>query len=104
MASLTTTAAYRLAAWLTRGELHLAGSMLRPPGRFARAKLTVARKLLSGVIADIPGSWNSIWIAGKIHERLQEYGLALDCFKRGLLVRPAQPDLAIDASLAAVYL
>ena len=65
MASYTTTAAYRLAAWLTEGELHLAGGMLRPPGRFARAKLTVARKLLGKVISDIPASWNSLWIAGK---------------------------------------
>lgn len=104
MASYTTTAAYRLAAWLTEGELHLAGCMLRPPGRFARAKLMVARKLLGKVISDIPASWNSLWIAGKIHERLQEYGAALDCFKQGLGVKPGQPDLAIEASLAAVYL
>lgn len=104
MASLITTAAYRVAAWLTEGELHLAGSMLRPPKAFARVKLAIARRLLSRVICDIPGSWNSLWIAGKIHERLQDYGSALDCFKRGLAVKPNQPDLAIEASLAAVYL
>jgi tetratricopeptide (TPR) repeat protein len=103
MAAFISTAAYRVAAWLARDELHLSGGMLRPPGRFSRAKLAVARKLLSKVIADIPGSWNSLWIAGKIHERLQEYGLALDCFKQGLAIKPTQPDLAIEASLAAVY-
>ena len=30
--------------------------------------------------------------------------MALDCFKQGLSVKPTQPDLAIEASLAAVYL
>jgi tetratricopeptide (TPR) repeat protein len=64
----------------------------------------MARKLLGIVITDIPRSWNSLWIAGKIHERLQEYRLALDCFERGLAANPSQPDLAIEASLAAVYL
>ena len=71
---------------------------------FARAKLAVARKLLSKVISDIPGSWTSLWISGKIHQRLQQYSLALDCFKQGLAIKPSQPDLAIEASLAAVYL
>ncbi len=82
----------------------MAGRFLRPPGQFARAKLRMARKLLGIVLSDIPRSWNSLWIAGKIHERLQEYRLALDCFKRGLAANPSQPDLAIEASLAAVYL
>jgi len=104
MASLKTNAAYRVATWLAQGELHVAGRMLRPPGHLARAKLKMARKLLGIVLADIPRSWNSLWIAGKIHDRLQVYRLALDCFEQGLAANPSQPDLAIEASLAAVYL
>ena len=102
--SFTSTAAYRIAAWLAQDELHVSGGMLRPPGRLAKVKLAVAQKLLSRVISDIPRSWTSWWIAGKIHQRLQEYALALECFERGLAIQPTQPDLAIEASLAAVYL
>src|SRR3954451_22063581 len=104
MASLKTKAAHRVATWLVRGELHVVRGMRRPPDQLSRAKLKMARKLLGIVIAKMPRSWNSLWIAGKIHERMKEYRLALDCFKQGLAANPSQPDLAVEASLAAVYL
>jgi tetratricopeptide (TPR) repeat protein len=102
MASLKTKAAYRVGAWLVKGELQMAGRRLRKPKKWARAKLETARKLLEFVLADIPGSWHSLWIAGKIHERLGEDAVALECFKRGLEINHSQPDLAIEAALSAV--
>ena len=45
-----------------------------------------------------------MWVAGKVHQRLGDFSMALKYFTRGLEVRPGQPDLAIEAALAAIQL
>lgn len=85
---------------LTKGHLLLAGAdHLGRPGWLSRRRLR--RALQWAALQVFPDGWPSLWVMGKIHQRLGETTEALGCFARAHQIKPDQPDVAREAGIAA---
>ncbi len=86
------------------GELILHGQDPPRPGWLTRRKLKKAIRGFEEVIANDAGHWQSMWLIGKVYQRLRERRMALDWFLRARELNPGQPDVAREASLCAMDL
>ena len=96
--------AYQEACQLIQGLILLDG---RPPAVLdapARDRLSRALALFAEVVQINPQNWPAMWQLGKIHQRLGDRERCLQWFARAHLVRPDQPDVAREASIAAMEL
>ena len=93
-------------AWALIGEqLHLHDSThLGKPGIFVRRRLTKAIRLFKQALGTNGDGWQSMWALGKIYQRLGDDREALSWFRRAFTINPKQPDVAREASLAAMNL
>jgi Flp pilus assembly protein TadD len=90
---------------LTQGLLILSGEEpLGRPGWYAKWKLRRAIQCYERALAINPNGWSSMWKLGKIHQRLGDQGAALGWFVQAHSLKPDQPDVAREASLAALDL
>jgi tetratricopeptide (TPR) repeat protein len=65
-------------------------------------RLQEAIGLFGEVVQLEPENWPALWLLGKIHERLGDYELSLEHFAAAHRLKPDQPDVAREASLAAM--
>jgi tetratricopeptide (TPR) repeat protein len=68
----------------------------------ARQRLADAVKLFEEVIALNPSNWAAMWMLGKVFQRLEDPARGLEWFARAHRVNPDQPDVAREASIAAM--
>lgn len=64
--------------------------------------LQEATGLFMQVLRLEPENWPALWLLGKIHERLGDYVQSLEYFAFAHRLKPDQPDVAREASLAAM--
>jgi len=99
---------YRKGCQLTEGELLVArddkGPRRGPLGPLARQRLVEAIRCLTMALEIAPSQWQTLWVLGKIHQRLDDHVRALSCFGRAHEINPAQPEVAREASIAAGHL
>src|SRR5262245_48097738 len=69
-----------------------------------RERLLQADGLFQEVLQIKPDNWPAMWLLGKIHQRLGDSETSLIWFTRAHELNPAQPDVAREASLAAMDL
>jgi tetratricopeptide (TPR) repeat protein len=72
------------------------------PGFFLRRKLKKAIRLYEQALAINPEGWSSMWVIGKIHQRLGDQKAAFSWFLKSHNINPTQPDVAREAGLAAM--
>jgi tetratricopeptide (TPR) repeat protein len=72
------------------------------PGWFGRRRLRKAVDALRLALSVVPESWPAHWLQGKVHLRLDESRQALECFRRAFEINPGHPDVAREASIAAM--
>jgi tetratricopeptide (TPR) repeat protein len=72
------------------------------PGQQKRLEEAIA--LFVEVVRINPGNWAAMWLLGKIYQRLGDYEHGLAWFSRAHRVNPDQPDVAREASIAAMDL
>jgi len=90
---------------LTKGRLLLGGSgSSRPPNWFDRWQLRRAMRCYAQALAINPEGWPAMWSLGKIHQRLGDQETALLWFTKAHEIQPDQPDVAREASVAALDL
>jgi hypothetical protein len=95
--------AYDDARGLIRDLILVGGD--RPPGPLDvtdRYALEHAVPLLTEVVAIFPAHWRSMWMLGKIYQRLEDDVTALEWFGKAHRVAPDQPDAAREAAIAAM--
>jgi tetratricopeptide (TPR) repeat protein len=97
-------------------ELYMQGNKLieglmivgsREPGPLSshqRRRLEDAIERFVEVVRINPANWAAMWLLGKIYQRLSEYEQALAWFSRAHRISPDQPDVAREASIAAMEL
>jgi tetratricopeptide (TPR) repeat protein len=96
---------YRRAMKLAEGELLLQGGRAVPAlSKSGRSKLDEALLLLEDALRIHPSNWATMWLIGKIYQRIGDYHAALTWFARVQQMRPAQADVAREASLCAMAL
>ena len=87
---------------LIEGEVLLdGGSPSGRPGMFARRKLQKAIERFQGALEINPKGWQSMWMLGKIHQRLESQAESLFWFKKAMALAPDEPDVARETGLAA---
>jgi tetratricopeptide (TPR) repeat protein len=59
-------------------------------------------ELLLRVLSINPKNWAAMWMVGKAHQRLREFELAFEWFKRADEAHPGQPDVNREAAIAAM--
>src|SRR5205823_1792956 len=69
-----------------------------------RRRLDEAISLFDEVVRINPKNWAALWLLGKVYQRLGEYEKGLAAFARSHEIRPDQPDVAREASIAAMDL
>jgi tetratricopeptide (TPR) repeat protein len=69
-----------------------------------RRRLHEAIPLFEEVVRINPGNWAAMWLLGKVCQRLEELERGLAWFARAHHINPGQPDVAREASLAAMDL
>ncbi len=77
----------------------------RPPVELdeaARQRLTTSIGLYEEVVSINPGNWAAMWLLGKVYQRLEDSARSLEWFARAHRVNPDQPDVAREASIAAM--
>jgi len=76
----------------------------RPPelDATARQRLEDAIPLFVEVVQINPNNWPAMWLLGKVYQRLSDNERALEWFARAHRVNPDQPDVAREASIAAM--
>ena len=72
-----------------------------PPGTFARSKLQKAIERFQEALEINPTGWQSMWLLGKIHQRLDSETESLFWFQKAMALAPDQPDVARETGLAA---
>jgi Flp pilus assembly protein TadD len=88
---------------LIEGRIILHGSLpLRKPGRSSRRKLQDAISCFEQVLAINAQNWSSMYMLGKIHQRLGNQTEALKWFSRACEINADQPDVAREAALSAI--
>jgi tetratricopeptide (TPR) repeat protein len=68
----------------------------------ARRRLAEAIRLFEEVVAINPANWSAMWMLGKVYQRLEDPARGLEWFARAHRVNPDQPDVAREASIAAM--
>ncbi len=87
---------------LIEGEVLLDGSgPSGRPGMFARRKLQRAIERFEEALEIDPDGWPSMWMLGKIHQRLESQAESLFWFKKAMALAPDEPDVARETGLAA---
>ncbi|MGH7173961.1 MAG: tetratricopeptide repeat protein [Gemmataceae bacterium] len=69
-----------------------------------RKRLRDAIPLFVEVVRINPGNWATMWLLGKVYQRLGEYEQGLAWFSRAHRVNPDQADVAREAAIAAMDL
>lgn len=95
---------YQKAGDLIKGLLVLGNQEVVPLQPEQRQRLEDAIPLYVEVVAIKPGNWAAMWQLGKVYQRLDDYERAFAWFSRAHRVKPDQPDVAREASLAAMDL
>jgi tetratricopeptide (TPR) repeat protein len=95
---------YRQACALIEGLILLHDQEPAPLTDDARRRLHEAVPLFEEVVRINPGSWPSMWLLGKVHQRLDDFEWGLKWFARAHHVNPTQPDVAREAAIAAMDL
>jgi tetratricopeptide (TPR) repeat protein len=95
---------YRQACQLIDGLLLLGNKTPAPLDPSQRKRLEEAIPLFVEVVRINPGNWAAMWVLGKVYQRLEEYEDGLNWFARAHRVNPDQPDVAREASIAALEL
>jgi tetratricopeptide (TPR) repeat protein len=67
-----------------------------------RTRICEAQRLLAEVVGLNPANWSAMWFLGKACERLGEHQSALDHFAQAHLLNPGNPDVAREATIAAI--
>jgi tetratricopeptide (TPR) repeat protein len=70
----------------------------------SRRRLGEAIALYEEVVRINPKNWAALWMLGKVHQRLGEFEKGLAAFARSHDIVPDQPDVAREASIAAMDL
>ena len=65
-------------------------------------RLDRAISLFEEVVRINGANWPAMWLLGKVHQRLGRYARGLDWFAAAHRVNPAHPDVAREASIAAM--
>jgi tetratricopeptide (TPR) repeat protein len=60
--------------------------------------------LLTEVVQLFPLNWQSMWLLGKIYQRMGDNGKGLEWFSRAHRVAPAEPDAAREAAISCMEL
>src|SRR5262249_43435864 len=68
----------------------------------ARQRLTDSIPLYEEVVTINPGNWAAMWLLGKVYQRLEDPVRSLEWFARSHRVNPDHPDVAREASIAAM--
>lgn len=90
---------------LTKGEIILHENQgLRPPGFIAWIKLKRASSLFKRILVLVPNHWNSMWLLGKVTQRLGNERGAFDLFNKAWDQKPGNIDVAREAALSAMHL
>jgi tetratricopeptide (TPR) repeat protein len=87
---------------LTKGRLFLHGTPSRRPGWFSRWQLRRAIRCFEKALTINSEGWSSMWTLGKIHQSLGDQAAAFDWFAKAHAINPDQPDVAREASIAAL--
>lgn len=77
------------------------GSLPGPPAPEERRRLEDALPLLDQSLQIAPEDWPSMWIAGKIHQRLGNAERALEWYARAHDVNPYNPNVGREAGICA---
>ena len=89
-------------ASLLEGEVFLdGGGPSGTPGTSSRQKLERAIECFQAALEINPRGWQSMWLLGKIHQRLENDGESLLWFEKALELAPDHPDVARETGLAA---
>jgi tetratricopeptide (TPR) repeat protein len=89
---------------LSEKELIVSGRRLTEPGEETLARLRRAVHCFEQAVVLDGRSWASMWLLGKIHQRLRDHHASLHWFARAFAVRPDHADVAREASLEAMAL
>jgi tetratricopeptide (TPR) repeat protein len=95
---------YKQACRLIEGLILLSNEEPQPLDPLQRQRLEDAIPLFIEVVAINPGNWAAMWMLGKVYQRLGEYQHGLTWFSRAHRVNSDQPDVAREASIAAMDL
>jgi Flp pilus assembly protein TadD len=96
-------ALYNKALKLTESEIQMADQKhLGPPGLWTAFKLRRALSCLKQVFELNADNYAANWFAGKIHQRFRNHRDSLRFFRRAAELRPTQPDVLREASIAAM--
>ncbi len=87
---------------LTKGRLLLHGAPSEGLGWFSPWQLRRAIRCFENALAINSEGWSSMWALGKIHQRLGDQTAAFDWFAKAHAINPDQPDVAREASIAAL--
>lgn len=93
----------KAASTMVEKEMILSGSApTKLPGFFLRRRLGKAIQLYEQALEINPEGWSSMWVLGKIHQRLGDQATAYTWFAKAHQLKPSQPDVAREAGLAAL--
>lgn len=88
---------------LCKGRILLHGvKPYGPPSYWIRWKLRKAIRCFEAALTIAPDDWPSMFFIGKIQQRLQDQNSAYQWFVLAHEIKPTQPDVAREASLAAL--
>ncbi len=93
---------YREASSLIKGLIMVQDKACRPLDSSSRQDLTRAVALFEEVIRINPGNWSAMWLLGKIYQRIADPQHSLDWFSRAHRVNADHPDVAREATIAAM--
>ena len=74
----------------------------RPLNQLNRGRLREAIRCYKEALEINPAGWPSIWLIGKIYQRLGEHATSLEWFTRAYMLNPTEPEMAREAGLAAL--
>lgn len=95
---------YNEANFLVRDKILIEGRQSLPPLEpSVRQYFNRAIALYERVLELNPSNWSAMWFQGKVYQRLEDHNRALAYFARAHKLNPAHPDLAREASLAAMH-
>jgi Flp pilus assembly protein TadD len=93
---------YTQACALIGGLIQLGGQPPPDLDAATRSRLEQAIPLFEQVLTLNPANWPAMWLLGKVHQRLGDFARSLECFTAAHRVCPDHPDVAREASIAAM--
>jgi tetratricopeptide (TPR) repeat protein len=93
---------YQRACNLINGLIILNNQEPGPLDAGTRGRLEEAIPLFEEVVRINPNNWAAMWLLGKVYQRLGDPTRGLEWFARAHRVNPDQPDVAREASIAAM--